>query len=408
MEGMRTMTDTMQADAPPVEIDLYSAASFSNGHPFEQYRWLRANAPVYRHPAPDGGFFWAVTRNADIRWTEHNSELFSASPGVAILDAPFETGFLAMDAPRHPQFRRVIAPRLVPPRVKMMLPNLQRIASEILDEVAPRGECDLVNDVAGPMAGYTAADLLGIPRAAGKRLHELFMIVHSSPDVVGEEAMTSAQLEIASMGIETFAEKRRNPGDDVFSSYAIMEVDGRPITEMEFVGNYVLLTDGGLDTSRNLISGGMKLLFEHPEVRRQLVADFDGLLPGAIEEMLRLLTPVVYIRRIALQDIEIGGQAIAKGDRVAIYYGSGNRDEEVYPDPEAFDISRKSSEHVAFGGGGPHFCVGSHLGRAEGSVAIREVLTRLPDIEQAGPATWAPTSLTSGLETLPVRFTAVT
>lgn len=174
---------------------------------------------------------------------------------------------------------------------------------------------------------------------------------------------------------------------------------------MEFIGNFILLTDGSLDMSRNLISGGMKLLFDHPDVRRRLVEDLDALLPGAIEEMLRLLSPVVYIRRLATEDTELAGQPIAKGDRVVMYYGSGNRDERVYDDPEAFDIDRKRSEHIAFGGGGPHFCVGSHLGRAEGTVMIRELLTRLPDIEQAGPETWAATSLTSGLSSLPVRFT---
>jgi cytochrome P450 len=401
------MTAGLTAHAPVAHIDLYSAASFSNGHPHAQYRWLRENAPVYRHPAPDGGFFWAITRNADIRYVEHHPELFSSVPGVTILDSAFEAGFLAMDAPRHPQFRRLIAPKLIPPRVKEMVPNLQQLAAEILDEVAPLGECDLVDAIAGRMAAYTASDFLGMSRTDGKRLHELYMLLHSSPDVVGQDAMDAAAMEVAGMGSRTFAEKCQNPTDDVYSLYANMEVDGRAITEMEFVGNYILLTDGSLDTSRNLISGGIKLLFEHPEVRAQLMSDLDGLLPGAVEEMLRLLTPVVYIRRVATEDLEMGGQAIAKGDRVAIYYGSGNRDEEVYADPEAFDISRKRSEHMAFGGGGPHFCVGSHLGRAEGIVMMRELLTRLPDIEPAGPATWAATSLTSGLDSLPIRYTAV-
>ena len=396
------MTSTLNTKAPDIQIDLYSAASFSNGHPFEQYRWLRANAPVYRHPAPDGGFFWAVTRNADIRYVEHHPELFRSAPGVTILDMNVETGFLAMDAPRHPQFRKVVAPMLIPPKVKLMLPDLQQIAASIVDEIAPLGECDLVDAVAGRMAGFTAAAFLGIPRSSGQRLHELFMLSHSSPDVVGEEAMNAATMEIV-VGFETFAEKRAHPSDDVFSAYANMEVDGRTYRLDSWAISSA--TVGGLDTSRNLISGGMKLLFDHQQVRQQLVDDIDALLPGAIEEMLRLLSPVVYIRRVAIQDTELGGQKIAEGDRVAIYYGSGNRDEAVYADPEAFEITRKRSEHIAFGGGGPHFCVGSHLGRAEGAVMIRELLTRLSDIEQAGPESWAATSLTSGLSRLPVRFT---
>jgi cytochrome P450 len=399
------MTDTLSTPAATTaHIDLYSAASFANGHPYEQYRWLRQNAPVYKHPAPDGGFFWAVTRNADIRWTEQNSELFTAAPGVTILDT-LGAGFLAMDPPQHAGYRRVIAPSLLPRRVHARVPALEQIASNLVDRVAPRGQCDLVDDLAGPMAAYTAADLLGIPPSEGSRLHELIMRLHSSPDVVGREAMTAASSEMTALAKETFTRKRQSPGDDILSQYACMEIEGRPITEMEFVGTYVLLVDGSLDTSRNLISGGIKLLFDHPEVREQLTTDLDGLLPGAIEEMLRLLSPVVYIRRLALTDVELGGQHIAKGDRVAIYFGSGNRDEEVYADPEAFDITRKKSGHIAFGSGGPHFCVGSHLGRAEGIVMIREILSRLPDIHQAGPAVWAATSLTSGLAELPVRFT---
>ncbi|OBF11303.1 cytochrome P450 [Mycobacterium sp. ACS4331] len=398
------MTDTLNVEAPDIPIDLYSAKSFSKGHPFDQYRWLRANAPVYPHPDPDGGHFWAVTRNADIRYVEHHPELFQSAPSVGIADAQIEVGFLSMDGARHLQFRKIIAPRLIPPRVKHMVPDLQRLAAGIVDEVAGDGECDLV-DIAGRMAGYTAAALLGIPREHGHRLHELFMITHSSPDVVGEAAFQSSFVEMASMGLEALAAKRADPADDVLSAYANMEVDGRPITDIEFLGNFILLSDGSLDTSRNLISGGMKLLFDHPDVRRRLVADLDARLPGAIEEMLRLLSPVVYIRRLATRDTELAGQPIAEGEKVVIYYGSGNRDESVYDDPEAFDIDRKRGDHLAFGGGGPHFCVGSHLGRAEGSVMIRELLTRLPDIEQAGPETWAATSLTSGLATLPVRYT---
>jgi cytochrome P450 len=401
------MTGTLDEAMSALDIDLYSAASFSEGHPYEQYRWLRANAPVFKHPAPDGGFFWAVTRHADIRWVEQHSELFAAAPTVAIVDMNIPTGFLAMDAPQHQQYRRLVAPRLIPPRVQDMLPNLQDIASQIVDEIAPLGQCDLAETVAGKMAAYVAADFLGMSRSDGHRFHELLMTLHSSPDVVGQQNMEAAAFEVASMGLQKLAEKRENPADDVYSLYANMEVDGRPVTELEFLGNYLMLTDGSLDTSRNLISGGMKLLFDNPDVRAELVSDLDGLLPGAIEEMLRLLTPVVYIRRVAKADLELGGQAIAEGDRVAIYFGSGNRDEEVYADPEAFDITRKRSEHMAFGSGGPHFCVGSHLGRAEGRTMIRELLTRLPDIEQAGPVTWAATSLTSGLSSLPVRFTPI-
>ena len=182
-------------------------------------------------------------------------------------------------------------------------------------------------------------------------------------------------------------------------------MDGEDTTEESFLGTFVLLTDGSLDTARNLISGGMLLLFGHPEQRAVLAADLDRTLPAAVEEMLRVLSPVTYIRRVATRRIELGGEVIEPGDRVAVFLGSGNHDEEVFDRPEIFDVTRDPNPHIAFGAGGPHFCVGSHLGRAEGLAALREMLRRLPDIDAAGTPHWAPTSLTSGLESLPARFT---
>lgn len=386
-------------------IDLYDPASFANGHPYEQYAWLREHAPVYRHPAPDGGHFWAVTRYHDIRTVERNPSLFTNSPTVMVIDMINFPNFLCMDGPLHHQLRRLVAPAVTLRAVEWRMPALEDIARVVVDDICERGECDIVEDVAGLMAGYTAADLLGIPRPMGRRLHELFMILHSSLEVQGPEAMIGALTEMVGLATETWADKRANPTDDVFSLYAHAELDGRPITEEEFVGNFILLTDGTLDTSRNLISGGMRLLFDHPGERAVLEADLDGVLPTAIEEMLRWLSPVTYIRRVALEDTELRGQAISAGDRVVVYFASGNRDREVFPDPDRFDARRSPNEHMAFGSGGPHFCVGSHLGRAEGSVMIRQLLTRLPDIHPTGPGVWAATSLTSGLASLPVAFT---
>jgi cytochrome P450 len=387
-------------------IDLYSAASFANGHPFDQYAWLRRKAPVYRHPAPDGGTFWAVTRYEDIRTVERNPAIFSSAPTVTIEDgaAAMVPHFLAMDDPEHAVLRRMIVPRLMPRAVRHRVPALQDIARTVVDEICERGECDLVEECAGLMAGYTAADFLGISRSDGRHLHDLLMIIHSSPDVKGMDAMVNAAMELFTLGQAVFAEKTKSPRDDVFSMYANAEIDGRRTTELEFLGTFILLTDGSLDTSRNLISGGMLQMFRHPDQRRQLCVEFDDLIPAAIEEMLRWLSPVTYIRRVATERTELAGQAIEAGERVAVYFGSGNRDGAVFDDPDRFDIRRSPNEHIAFGAGGPHFCVGSHLGRAEGTVMLRELFTRLPDLEQSGPEEWAATSLTSGLAALPVRF----
>jgi cytochrome P450 len=389
-------------DAPA--IDLYDPDSFAHGHPHHQYRWLREHAPVYRHPAPDGGHFWAVTRYHDIRTVERNPQLFTNYPTVMVIDLINFPNFLCMDGPLHHQLRRLVVPSVTLRAVELRMPALEEIARDVLDEVCERGECDLVEDVAGPMAGYTAADLLGISRSMGRRLHELFMVLHSSIEVQGVEAMIGALTEMLGLAQETWAEKREHPADDVYSLYAHAELDGRPITEEEFTGNFILLADGTLDTSRNLISGGMLALFDHPAERAALEADLAGVLPTAIEEMLRWLSPVTYIRRVALEDTVLHGQPIPAGDRVVVYFASGNRDAEAFPDPDRFDVRRSPNEHIAFGSGGPHYCAGSHLGRAEGTVMIRQLLTRFPDIGPAGPGTWAATSLTSGLSSLPVRF----
>jgi cytochrome P450 len=396
------MTSIVESE---VAIDLYSAASFAHGHPHEQYTWLRENAPVYSHPAPDGGSFWAVTQHDDIRTVERNPKIYSSAPTVLIEETVAIRNFLSMDDPEHGQYRRMLVPRLMPKNIRHRMPALEEIARSVIDEVCETGECDLVEDVAGLMAGYTAADFLGISRSDGRLLHDLIMVIHSSPDVQGADRMIGAVVELMEMGKSAYHNKLKSPSDDVLSMYAHAEFDGIPISEEDFVGNFILLTDGSLDTSRNLISGGMHILFNDAKQRQEICEDFDGLLPSAIEEMLRCLSPVTYIRRVAVEDTCLHGQDIAAGDRVAVYFGSGNRDSAVFVDPDTFDIRRSPNDHIAFGAGGPHFCVGSHLGRAEGSVMLRELLMRLPDIEQSSQETWAATSLTSGLATLPARFT---
>ena len=206
-------------------IDLYDPASFANGHPHEQYAWLREHAPVYRHPAPDGGHFWAVTRYHDIRAVERQPSLFTNYPTVMVVDMINFPNFLCMDGPLHGQLRRLVMPSVTPKAVEWRIPALEEIARGVVDDVCERGECDLVEDVAGLMAGYTAADLLGIPRPMGRRLHELFMILHSSLEVQGPEAMIGALTEMLGLAQETWADKRANPADDVFSLYAHAEPD---------------------------------------------------------------------------------------------------------------------------------------------------------------------------------------
>jgi cytochrome P450 len=200
--------------------------------------------------------------------------------------------------------------------------------------------------------------------------------------------------------------KRAHPADDLATKLVHGAVDGTPLDEIDFNLFFLLLIDAGGDTTRNLVAGGMHALFQHPGEQARLVHDLDRLLPTAIDEMLRWVSPVVHMRRTATRDTEVGDRPIAAGDKVVMYYGAANRDPAAFEEPERFDVGRHPNDHVAFGGGGPHFCLGSHIGRLEIEALLHELLTRLPDLAPAGAVDWLPSNFISGPKHLPVRFTA--
>jgi cytochrome P450 len=198
--------------------------------------------------------------------------------------------------------------------------------------------------------------------------------------------------------------KRRQPGDDLATVLVDAEVDGDRLTDSEFQWFFLLLVNAGGDTTRNLLAAGLQLLFDHPEQRQRLMNDVDGLLGTAIEEMLRFTSPVSHFKRTVMEDVEIRGQRIAKGDRVVMFYGSANRDEDVFADADTFDIGRDPNPHVAFGAGGPHLCLGMHVARVELAVMFRELLTRMPHIEPNGPIERMHSSFIAGIHAMPVRY----
>jgi cytochrome P450 len=211
-------------------------------------------------------------------------------------------------------------------------------------------------------------------------------------------------MEMFQYGAGVIAEKRAHPGDDLATKLLNAEVDGRRFDDIDFNLFFMLLVDAGGDTTRNLVGGGMLALFEHSDERRKLAASLDPLLPSAVEEMLRWVSPVIYMRRMAMADVELGGRKIRAGQKVVMYYGSANRDASIFPDPDRFDVARSPNLHLAFGGG-QHFCLGAHIARVEIEAMLREIMTRLPDIEPAGPAVWLPSTFISGPKQLPVSFT---
>lgn len=408
------------ADTRTVEVDLLDPAAFSGGHPFEQYRWLRDNDPVYRHPEPDGPGFWAVTRYGDVRAVGRDPALFSSEPTIMIADPDegelaYPEGhrmMLMADPPQHTVLRRLVSRQFTPRAAGGWRERIEVLATEIVDAVSERGECDLVEDVAGEMPSFVVAELFGLPHADGRELYRLTEALHSSTSAVGQEAQARAAGEMFERAAAVWRRAHDEPGGEDLASMLVGSTvideatgDERPFDDFDFALFFLLLVDAGGDTTRNLVAGGIDALFAHPDQRAWLQADLDARLPLAVEELLRWVSPVVHMRRTATADTAIAGQEIRAGDKVVVYYGSANRDPAAFDEPDRLDLARTPNHHVAFGGGGPHFCLGAHLARIEIVALMRELLGRLTDLEPAGPTEWLPSVFISGPKHLPVRFT---
>ncbi|HXZ85668.1 MAG TPA: cytochrome P450, partial [Myxococcota bacterium] len=368
--------------------------------------------PVHWHAEPDGPGFFALTRHADVVAVGRDSATFSSVPTIMITDPgpglELNIGghqmMLTMDPPRHTRYRRLVSREFTPRASLAQGARIRELATQIVDAVIERGQCDLVEDVAGELPSYVIAELLGLPLDDGRELYRLTETIHAAPESVAPGAAAGAVMKMFAYASGVIAEKRARPRDDLASKLLQAEVDGQRLDDLDFQLFFMLLIDAGGDTTRNLVGGGLLALFEHPAQRAKLVRDLERGLPRAVEEMLRWVSPVVYMRRTATRDCELGERKIRAGQKVVMYYGAANRDPAVFPDPERFDVERTPNPHVAFGGGGAHFCLGAHLARVEILAMLRELLTRIPDLEPSGPAEWLPSTFISGPKHLPVRF----
>ena len=351
-----------------------------------------------------------VTRHADIRAAGRNSPALSSSPTIMIPDGPgMDLGehqmMLMMDPPRHGAFRRLMIPDFVPNAVARMQHRVAGLATRIIDNVCERGSCDLVADIAGEMPSFVVADMLGLPLDDGRELYKLTEIIHSAPETLPDGAGADAVMRMFAYSQGVWADRKANPGEDLSSRLVHAQVEGRAFDEIDFALMFLLLVDAGGDTTRNLVAGGLNALFSHHAEFDALKNNFDVLIPTAMEELLRWVSPVTYMRRTATTELTIGDTHIAEGDKVVMYYGSANRDESVFDDPYRLDLTRTPNDHQAFGGGGPHFCLGAHLARAEAHALLRELLTRMPDIAPEGPTKWLASTFISGPQHLPITFT---
>ncbi|HLG93103.1 MAG TPA: cytochrome P450 [Acidimicrobiales bacterium] len=377
--------------------------SFYAGDPYPAYAWLRANRPVYWDEASG---LWGLSRHEDVVWAERHPELFSSAQGSRPKSGP-NPSMIDSDDPKHARRRRLVYKGFTPRRVAEQEGHVREITTWLIDRVAPLGKCDFVSAVAAPLPMILIAEMLGVPPEDRDLLQHWSDQMISGAD--GPENVTPAVVEAHSEFVEytsrIIEDRRRSPRDDLISILVHAEVDGDRLSHEELLGESLLLLVGGNETTRNVISGSVEVLTDHPEQRDRLLAD-PGLVPSAVEESLRWVSPILNMARTATRDVEVRGQTIRAGEQLLLMYASANRDEEVFEEPGRFLVDRSPNPHVAFGFG-THFCLGASLARLEVRVVLEEVLRRLPDIAVA-PGTRVertPSSFIRGVSRLPVEFT---
>ena len=369
-------------------------------------------------PFPLGPGYFAITRMHDVLEISRNPEIFSSGSGaVSILDMPAEMNeyfgsMISMDDPRHARLRRIVSGTFTPRMLNQVLDQVARTATEVIDGVIDKGEIDFVSEVSMPFPLLVILDMMGIPRSEFALVLEKSNIILSGgdPEFIPEgtdpiTAFLGAGAALAGLLDEVGARRRAEPTDDLLSALVNTEVDGEQLTGEELASFFILLAVAGHETTRTGLSHGIVHLSRNPDQRRAMLDDLDGVVPTAVEEIVRYASPVVWMRRTLTRDHVLSGHEFHEGDKVILYYGSANRDEAVFDDPDRFDVRRSPNPHVGFGGPGPHFCLGAHLARRELAVMLRELYTRVPDLELAGEPVQLRSSFINGIKSLPVSFT---
>jgi methyl-branched lipid omega-hydroxylase len=384
---------------------------------------LREREPVPFYPEPDlglprGAGYWALTRLDDVAAASRNAAVFTSGQGsTTVADTPpefmeFFGSMINMDDPRHARLRRIVSRGFTPRRLAALLDDVQHTARTIVDDVIDDGECDAVRAIAARLPLKIVCDMMGVPESKYEFVFHRSNIVLGSQDpeyvpdadnILG--ALLTAANELAELMKELGEQRIENPTDDVTSALVNAEIDGERLSPDELASFFILLVVAGNETTRNAISWGLHLLTEHPEQRKAWLADLDGVTPTAVEEIVRLSSPVIFMRRTLARDAVLGGQQMREGDKVAMFYWAANRDPAHFRDPDAFDVRRAPNPHVGFGGAGPHFCLGAHLARREMAVMFRELLTRVPDISVTAPPKRLTSMFINGIKQLPVAFT---
>ncbi len=404
------------------DIDLLDRDRFTQGIPHEWFAWMRENEPVFHHDEPDGPGFWVVSRHADVVTCNRDAKAFSSdSDNGGVLDleerelSDMEKNqgdaklMLMMDPPAHTRYRKLVNRGFTPRMIGMLEPHVRELTGRIIDDALAAGDADFVVDIAAELPLEVIAELIGVPQEDRHRIFEWSNRFIGSDDpefFVGQDKIEEAQVEMFLYAQQLGDARRDDPRDDIITSLLSAEVDGDQLSAMDFNLFFLLLAVAGNETTRNAIAHGMNAFLDHPDQWRLLVEDPAGRIDTATEEILRWASPVMYFRRTAMRDVDLGGQQIRTGDKVSLWYVSANRDEAVFDDPYRFDITRDPNPHIAFGGGGPHFCLGAQLARLEIRVLFEELARRAPDITRAGPADRLRSNFIGGIKHLPVQMTA--
>jgi methyl-branched lipid omega-hydroxylase len=392
------VTPTPTTDLPVDQIALGAAETWGRPDREGLFARLRAERPVSFHEEPEfigfpkGAGFWSLVRYDDVVLASRDSETFISGRGSNIGDLPaplleFFGSMINMDAPRHTKLRKLVNRGFTPRMVASLETTVRQQAQRIVRTVAPKGGCDFVEEIAAALPLKIICDMMGIPEADNRRMFELSNTILGIGDPeygTTLDVLMSAAVELSQYAQALGEERMARPGDDITSILMQADVDGDRLTPAEFASFFILLVVAGNETTRNAISHGMKALTDFPDERRKWMADFEGVAPAAVEEIVRWATPVIHFRRTATRDVEIAGQAIREGDKVVLWYNSANRDERAFADPYRFDVTRMPNEHLGFGGGGAHFCLGANLARREIKVMFEELLHALPDIHVVG------------------------
>jgi cytochrome P450 len=364
--------------------------------------------------------FYAVTRYDEVVEISRRPKDFCSGKGaVSIPDMPAEAleffgSFINMDDPRHARQRGIVARSFTPRQLQGVLDSVETICTEVIDDFCQRGEVDLVEVLSQPFPLLVICDMMGIPRSEFDTVLRCTNVIlgGGDPEYVGDgdlfTKLLEAGMELVGLMNELAEERRKNPTDDLTSKLVFNDLGEDMLAPEEIGPFFILLAVAGNDTTRTAISHGMDLLSQNPDQRRVWQDDLEGVTPTAVEEIVRVASPVTFMRRTLTRDLTLSGQDLGEGDKVVLFYGAANRDPRQFDDPERFDVRRDPNPHVGFGGPGPHFCLGAHLARREVSVVFRQLLTRLPDIEVTGevvPLEAAGIPLVGGLKRVPVTFT---